>query len=120
MVLFMSGQPLTGERLARVLGSKSDGAGIVTASRLPQAMNVLRARPPQLLILDMTTPCEIDPEFIIARCMPMARGGPPLLIFTRAAQRAALLHYSEIPGVHVLPFPATDLLLRAIITEYLI
>jgi DNA-binding response OmpR family regulator len=119
MLLFMSGKPQVGQRLARVLGGDATEVAIVTASRIAQANNVLRARPPQLLILDMTAPCEIDPEFVIARFMPMARGGPPLLIFTRATEHATIKHYGEIPGVHVIPFPATDLLLRAIVKEYL-
>jgi len=120
MVLFMSGKPQVGQRLARVLGGDVTEVAIVTASRIVQAINALRARPPQLLILDMTAPCEIEPEFVIARFMPMARGGPPLLIFTRAAEHATIKHYGEIPGVHVIPFPATDIMLRAIVKEYLL
>src|SRR5579875_1528632 len=84
MLLFMSGKPQMGERLARALGRDVGQIAVVTASRVAQAVNAMRARPPELLILDMTAPCEIDPEFVIARFMPMARGAPPLIIFTTA------------------------------------
>lgn len=119
MLLYMSGQPQQGQRIAQVLGGSIGDTAIVTATYIAQALNVMRSRPPQLMILDMTVPCEIDPEFVIARFMPMARGAPPLLIFTTPTDFNDIKHYSGIPGVYVTPFPTTNLMLRAVIKEHL-
>jgi hypothetical protein len=119
-LLFMSGEPHQGRRIAQVLGGAMGDTAIVTARFITQAMHVMRSRPPHLMILDMTWPCEIDPEFVIARFMPMARGAPPLLIFTSQGEFDGLKHYGGIPGVFVTPFPTTDLILRAVIKEHLL
>ena len=119
MLLYMSGQPQQGQRIAQALGGAIGDTAIVTATYVSQALNVMRSRPPQLMILDMTAPCEIEPEFVIARFMPMARGAPPLLIFTTADEFNALKHYAGIPGVYVSPFPTTNIMLRAVIKEHL-
>ncbi len=120
MVLLISGQTQQGQRFARVLEGHAGDATVRVVSRASQLINAVRARPPQLTILDLTTPCEITPAFVIATFFPLARQSSPLLIFTPPHNREPYIHLGQLPQVHVLPFPPNDMLLRAIIQEYLL
>jgi CheY-like chemotaxis protein len=119
MVLLISGQTQQGQRFTRVLEGHAGNTTVRVVSRAPQLINAVRAHPPDLIILDLTTPCEITPAFVITTFFPLAHQSSPLLIFTPPHTREQYLHLGQLPQVHVLPFPPNDILLRAIIQEYL-
>src|SRR5271166_5474136 len=73
MVLLISGQTQQGQRFARVMEGHTGPATVRVVSRASQMINAVRAQPPSLIILDLTTPCEITPAFVIATFFPITR-----------------------------------------------
>jgi|GEM_PF-5635191 len=116
MILLMSADPHQGEALGHMLEGRS--GAIVTASRITQAANALRSRPPTLLLYDARVPFGISAAEAI-ELLATARGHPHLLILASADGLPEYLPLEQHAEVHVMMYPASEHILRAAIMEYL-